>query len=122
MSLCAYEYPDWGGEYAEVWREGIVQARKEHTCCECSAVIQPGERYGQATAISRAEGLEVYRRCPACLILAELVATLTEYCPLWGALDIEVDGLDLPSPHEHRQQWEAAGSPPPPEPTPEAHP
>lgn len=32
-------------ERFEVWRNTVRRAQKEHTCCECLRMIQPGESY-----------------------------------------------------------------------------
>lgn len=126
-TLCPFPYEDndWG-EPADIWKEKKVRARKEHTCCECGGKILLGQVYGRVDALVAGEGWISYERCPACLILAELVATTTKECPLWGGLGESVEyanatmkgvrhneetdeyeGL-LPSPWEHRKQWEAA--------------
>lgn len=126
-TLCPYPYEDndWG-EPTSIWREKKVKARKEHACDECGGSILPGQTYGRADALCDGDGWRSWKRCPACLILAELVATATEECPLWGGLGESVEYANdtmegvryneetgeyegrLPSPWEHRKQWEAA--------------
>lgn len=122
--LCSMPYEDHG-ELTDCWDERRVKARKRHTCYECSQPIEPGMVYGRAKGLVDHQWSE-WRRCPACLILAEWVATVTGQCPLWGGLGESVDyaneagdhvtydeGLDefvgqIPGPREHRRQWEAA--------------
>lgn len=108
---CAYDYEP-GDEYCDLFEERAVVARKNHRCEECGATIQKGEKHEVAKGLYEGQWSEA-RRCPACVILAELVATLNEACPLWGGLDASVDlardeGHDVPTPQEHRKQWEAA--------------
>lgn len=125
-TLCSMPYEDSGyGEVAELWTEKRVKARKRHGCCECGQPIEPGMVYGQATYLYYGRWY-TSRRCPACMILAEMVATITGACPLWEGLGESVDYANdsgnhvtydeerdelvgkLPSPREHRAQWEAA--------------
>lgn len=124
-TLCSmpYEINDWD-EPADLWDEKWVKARKPHTCYECGQPIEPGMVYGRATYLYNGRWY-TDRRCPACLILAEWVATVTGQCPLWGGLGESVDyanetgghvtydeELDefvgkIPGPREHRQQWDS---------------
>lgn len=115
-ALCDFSYEEnEEGDTCEAWDERRVRARKAHTCTECCEKIKPGERYGRASGLLYGEGWETWKRCPACMILVELAATLVKECPLWGRLDEFIEdhrGYDLPadfpSPHEHRKRWEAA--------------
>lgn len=125
MSLCGMPYEDYGGdvEPCECWREWKVKARKPHPCEECGGTIAAGEVYGKATALVDGSWRD-WRRCAACLILAELVATLTGACPLWGGLAESCESCNeeygayddesdtwvpaVPDPVNHRRAWEAA--------------
>lgn len=80
MSLCGMPYEEADDEYATVWSEKRIKCRKPHKCCECGVTIQPGWWH-------------MYR-CAACLLLSELVATLTGECALWG-LDVAAAGETL---------------------------
>jgi hypothetical protein len=116
-------------DYSAIWREAKVKARKEHRCEECREPIPPGMEYGKATSLYDGRW-DTLRRCAACLILAEWIATVTGYCPLWGGLDVSVgyandehetydEELDeyvkpFPDPLTHRRRWDAiAGEPEP---------
>ena len=116
MTICGMPYEE-GDDYSTIWRERLVKARKEHKCCECGGKIQPGEQYGYAEALYDGEWT-TWKRCPSCLVLAELAGTLAGECALWGLLREQVSELnrgayevmpkrDLPTPEEHRKQWEA---------------
>jgi hypothetical protein len=116
-TLCAYDYPApdyWWTEPCDLWREGKVRARKRYSCCECGGSIEVGELHGVAKQLCDHQWF-TDRRCPACLILAELVATILRECPLWRGLEETIDeqvtqaGHELPSPREHRRLWDAAG-------------
>lgn len=50
----------------EYFREASHVARKQHACTECSAPIQPGERYSMIAA--KWDGsAEAIKACPACV-------------------------------------------------------
>lgn len=119
MNLCSMPYEDC--EPCEMWREGIVVVRKPQRCCECGAKISPGERAGRASGKYHGTW-ETWHRCQACVILSEMVGTIAGECPLWGGLDPSIDNLNdgffdlesqLPSPREHREQWESLPAPSP---------
>ncbi len=117
MTLCPHFDYEQVDDPSDVWEEKEVRARKEHTCCECGKSINPGEQYGLAK--SPFDGSwSTFRRCPACLILAEMVATMSEACPLWGGLSEAVDYANeelavgvrpILGPFEHRILWESKG-------------
>jgi hypothetical protein len=114
---------------ATIWRESKVRARKEHRCCECGEPIPPGMEYGRATSLYEG-GWSTHSRCSACLILAEWVATVTGYCPLWCGLCESVDNANdehetydeeldeyvqpFPDPLTHRRRWDAIAEEPAP--------
>lgn len=114
--LCGMPYED-GDDYSTLWREGKHRARIEHVCEDCGCTIPVGEEYGKATALYDGEWTD-WKRCAACLLLAEMVATVTGACPLWGGLSESVGYANeyeragkkpLPDPSENRRMWEAAG-------------
>lgn len=114
MSLCGHPYED-GDDFdespADVWREKMVTARKDHACSECGGKIGAGERYGYAVAIGGEWGLDTWRRCASCLMLAEAIAQKTGACPRWGDLDSSADHADMPSPRAWRRDLESKGRP-----------
>ena len=57
-------------------------ARKRHTCCECMATIDPGERYVVCSGVSDGSGW-AYRLCAFCCALAEQARSESEE-PEWG--------------------------------------
>ena len=109
MTLCGmpYEDPGYDCEPVELWEEKLVTARKRWGCEECGATIEPGEKHGRAKGLYDGDWFTL-RRCQACLVLAELVATVTGECAQWGRLHEYIEEADewFPSPHEHREQWE----------------
>lgn len=121
-TICPYPYEEFDeGEPCACFEEKKVKARKEHRCDECYATIRPGETYGRATAVIQGCGWETWCRCPSCLILAEMVATYQEACPLWGTLDASVDNVNyelryqgkepLLSPRRFRELWDEKAPP-----------
>lgn len=112
-TLCGMPYEE--GEYCQLWHEKRVRARKPHRCYECGGDIPVGMVHGRATGLYDGSW-GTWRRCAACLILAERVATQFGECALWGGLDEYIsyrnDDLpeeeEIPSPKEHRAIWEAA--------------
>ena len=116
-SLCSAPYQDLGGDYAEMWSEKMVTARKERHCtARCGGRIHPGEQHGRASYLYGGQWDSI-ARCQSCVILAEMVGTSHGECAQWGNLAdyIEVLNDDLrlahkrlfPTPAEHREKWEA---------------
>lgn len=91
-----YEY-DFDDDPADVWEEGSRRAGKEHRCCECDAVIGKGERHDYLTTLVRGDGWSTLRRCLACSTLADLVNTISGFCPRWTQLADAADeaGIDF---------------------------
>ena len=108
-SLCSMPYEEGGDEECSMWKEKWLTTSKSHQCCECGVDIPVKERVGKATGVYGGEWM-IYYRCASCMILAEMVATANELCPLWGGLDESRDYLDpdMPSPREFRKKWEAS--------------
>ena len=52
-------------EYAEVYREKDVKARKEHKCSECYKVIQKNELYKYIFTIFQGDASAI-KICPVC--------------------------------------------------------
>lgn len=89
MTLCGMPYEEHD-DYSILWDERVVRARKKHRCDECGSAIEPRERYGRAKALG--DGCwNSWARCGSCLVLAELVGTLTGECGLWGGLCDYID-------------------------------
>lgn len=124
MSLCSGYYPDDSGDYGELWREGwVMAARKEHKCIECGRAIGKGERYAFAKQLF-CGSWEIYRRCLACQTYAEVFATLTNICLLWGGIHEEAEYGDefvewndegepvriVPTYEEFLDEWNSAGA------------
>lgn len=60
-------------ELPQPYREAMCKARKEHKCCECRRIIQPGDMY------QRAEGcwdghFETFKTCVRCARLRDKLA------------------------------------------------
>lgn len=114
-NLCGMPYEEGGG-YSTLWNEKRVRVRKEHRCCECEATIALGEQAGKFDELYDGSWSTWYR-CAACLVLAELVATLNGECPLMEGLSESVanynwgraDEDHLPDPVDHRAAWRLAG-------------
>lgn len=73
------------------WEEKVVVARKNHRCTECNAPIAPGERYGRASGVvvpgfDADPGPRTWKRCMACVVLADRLQTEFELCIPWGTL------------------------------------
>ena len=60
------------GESCDLWCETWRRARKEHKCCECKEIINPGDRYAYTFLIFEGEP-HTFKRCSFC---AEEVARL----------------------------------------------
>jgi hypothetical protein len=106
-------YEEGADDYpCSYWNEKRVRIRKAHRCCECSVEIPVGEMVGRAKSVYDGKWYASYR-CAACLILAELAATIEGECALWGGLADFIDNLNwgreksLPYPVKHRKLWEA---------------
>ena len=113
-TICGMPYEEGDGEnWCSFWREKKVKARKEHRCEECGSKIHVGEEHGFATGCYDGR-FDCWRRCAACLILAEMAGTIAGACALWGGLDYQIEELNwgrdkpLPTAREHRKLWEAA--------------
>lgn len=101
-------YEDGDGEYCAIWEERWVRGRKSHRCCECGGKITVGERHGYGKGLMAGEGWQTFRRCAACMMLAEQVAQINGACPVWGGLDMSADDAGLESSYEHRERLESA--------------
>lgn len=106
MTTCGCNY-GYDGDYdldpADIWEEGRVQkSRKPHRCSECGDPIPPGSRYCYARMLAEGEWTS-FARCLTCAALAELYATTTKTCPVWGWLkdSVEDAGIDW---HDFRRK------------------
>lgn len=52
-------------EYCTVWNVTWRTARKQHKCCECGEIINPGERYEHIFSVFEDE-VTVYKTCQFC--------------------------------------------------------
>lgn len=59
-------------------------ARKEHLCCECGQIIQPGQRYERIVGKWAAD-VKTFATCERCADLREAYADLG-YCAVFGEL------------------------------------
>lgn len=116
-TLCSAPYEDPGGEYADLWSEKMVTARKDHSCIEaCGGKVKAGEEYGRASYLYDGSWDSI-ARCHSCVILAEMVGTVHGECAQWGHLDEYIEMVNddrrykhkklFPSPANHRKTWEA---------------
>ena len=78
MSACECD-----SEAPEFFRETWVKARKEHKCCECWKVINPGDEY-QYTAGFWEGRLYTYKTCERCSDLRDALGEVV--CPVYGQL------------------------------------
>lgn len=119
-TLCGMPYEDCD-DCSTLWKEKRVKVRVAHVCEECRVAIPVGEECGKADSLYDGSWDTLYR-CASCLILAELAATLTGECALWGGLSEYIANFedytgedvlsDLPTPVQHRKLWESADSRP----------
>ena len=70
-------------EAPEFFRQTWVKARKEHKCCECWKVINPGDEY-QDTAGFWEGLLYTYKTCERCGDLRDALYEVV--CPAYGEL------------------------------------
>ena len=80
-------------EHPAVYRERVVTARIQHRCCDCRAVIAPGDPYLLCSGVWAGRGA-AFKRCIACGEVAEeITAEISHYddCgPAFGGLVDEV--------------------------------
>lgn len=74
-----------GYEPLHILTEKIVTARQEHICCECDAIIKPGQKYEYVKVKDDERPVEIYtfKTCLPC------VGIRRDYCPdgfLYGGL------------------------------------
>src|SRR5437016_3960551 len=83
---------DYDADDNEFYAEKVVRARKVHTCCECGATIQTGERYQRATGKSDGRIWSV-KTCGPC---AEIRGAFV--CGSWcfGRLREEIEEVMFP--------------------------
>ena len=65
---------------SDCYRETERTARKAHTCCECMATIDPGERYVVCSGVSEGEGWS-YKLCAFCHALLVQIWRIPDWVP-----------------------------------------
>ena len=65
---------------SDCYRETERTARKAHTCCECMATIDPGERYVVCSGVSEGEGWS-YKLCAFCHALFGQIWMIPDWVP-----------------------------------------
>lgn len=61
---CSCEIFD-GGESADFYKIFYPVARKDHKCCECNSIIQPGKKYEKIKGLWDGEFL-TFKTCLSC--------------------------------------------------------
>lgn len=64
------DYDD--AEYPSFFNETRPVAKKQHRCCECKLMIEPGEKYYKATGCWSGD-VSSYKTCPRCLEMIEMI-------------------------------------------------
>lgn len=81
-------------EYPEVSRSSWQTARKQHHCCECGHVIEPGETYWRLFQVYSGEAMS-HCRCERCADLADAFRDLG-YCDyIEGLFEAYQEWLDM---------------------------
>jgi hypothetical protein len=62
---CVCSVVDYG---PDIYRSKTVNARKQHTCCECGEKIRPGEEYEYASGLWEGSW-EHYKTCGPCVLI-----------------------------------------------------
>lgn len=75
MNCCCITDADYA-EGPELYEEKIITARKQHKCCECSGVIEPGKKYHYVRGLWEGS-FETFKTCMPCKTIRD------EYC-CWG--------------------------------------
>lgn len=69
---------------ADIWDTNIIQARKQHRCGECRALIEPGDLYYKTDALMEGDWIH-HKMCEKCGDLSESMAAMG-FCWILGEL------------------------------------
>lgn len=83
--MCSLDYE--GPSFSE---EKLVKARKQHGCCECGRMIQPGETYTQTSGCWDGR-MDRFRCCHQC---DRATALIRQECSGWIFGNVEEDLLE----------------------------
>lgn len=72
-------------EHNDFFKERIVVARKDHTCCECRNTIHPGEKYEYVFLVSDSKTY-TYKTCSLCFEIRNALFCSWFYTMLWEEL------------------------------------
>lgn len=96
MCICDLDPPRF-------YREDIRKARKQHKCCECETVINPGDTYADIFGVW--DDADSFKQCQKCNELGSKLSQDNKCGYPLGQLNQELIDSDYLAKDENTKQW-----------------